>query len=267
MSDYLKQIRALYSCDYERRLKVCKYCKTEFSDITKRNLRNTCSDECNFAAMVATRKTRGNYVQSEEHKRKIGESSRKMHASRDVYSVECRALMSARMKQTWLEGKIDTSKHWSKTFTGRQYLSVRQTGRKATLEARHHMSVAAQNRVRTKRETLYTSAKGGHRDDLGQYFRSSCEANFARILNFQGKTWAYEPTTFQLTETISYTPDFLCDGIFYEIKGRMTKRCHEQMRLMSELYPKTVVVLIDPQEYNKLRFMYKDVLKDSWEGK
>lgn len=267
MSDYLKQIRALYSCDYERRLKVCKFCKTEFSDITKRNSRNTCSNECDYASMAATRKAKGSYVQSDEQKQKKSQSLKRTHAAHDLFSAERRFQMSETMKKTWSEGKIDTNNHWMKKEENRRYLSEKNKGQQISDETRQKMSLSAQNRVRTKRETLYSSAKGGRRDDLGQYFRSNWEANFARILNLQGKTWVYEPTTFQLTETMSYTPDFLCDGVFYEIKGRMTERNQRQLQLMHELYSDIELVLVDSKRYNELRHEFKDLLQNSWEGK
>ena len=267
MSTYLRFIGALYSCDYVRRLKTCRYCSSQFSDVTNRNLRNTCSDECDSASMVITRKSKGNYVQTDEQKRKKSESCKTTHASREVFTVEHKKKFSETMKRTWAEGKINTANHWSKTPSGREHLSKSFTGKKMSLQARRRMSISAQNRLRTKRETLYSSARGGHRVDLGQYFRSAWEANFARILNYQGKTWSYEPTTFQLSDTMSYTPDFLCEGVYYEIKGRMNDDAIKKLKFMSEKYPDVKIELIDSVKYNALRIQFKQLLTLTWEGK
>jgi hypothetical protein len=128
-------------------------------------------------------------------------------------------------------------------------------------------SIGARKRLRTKRETHYTSANGGYRDDLKIYVRSGWEANFARILNYVGKRWSYEPRSFALSETLSYTPDFYVedDDVYYELKGRMNERSKEQLRLMSELYPNVTIVVIDGEAYNDLRKEYQTLI--NWEGK
>lgn len=267
MSIYLKSIKALYSCDYVRRLKVCKFCSVEFSDITKRNLRNTCSDKCDYASMVLKRHEKNNYAQTNEQKEKKRVASTLMHATRDVFSEEARKIFSETMKKTWREGKIDTSKHWTKTPEGKEKISKNSKGRIYDLEARANMSIGAQNRVRTKRETLYSSAKGGYREDLKCYFRSTWEANFARILNFQNRKWEYECKTFQLEDSLSYTPDFYIEdeNVFYELKGRLDERSKLQLGLMKEKYPEVIVNLIEGESYNKLRLEFKDLVE--WEGK
>lgn len=50
-------------------------------------------------------------------------------------------------------------------------------------------------------------------------FRSSWEYGFAKHLEDQGKDWIYEPETLLINNGFGYTPDFLCDGVYYEIKG------------------------------------------------
>ena len=63
------------------------------------------------------------------------------------------------------------------------------------------MSVASSNRVK-KNKNLYSNAKGGIRTDLNAYFRSTWEANYARILNYESIEWKYEAKTFQLDECL-----------------------------------------------------------------
>lgn len=99
MSTYLKSIGALYAKDYERRLKRCMHCGTEFSDITKRNLRNTCSDECMIIHMVSTRHANNSYRQTDEQKLKKSISVRATYASREVFTAEHRKKFSETMKK------------------------------------------------------------------------------------------------------------------------------------------------------------------------
>jgi hypothetical protein len=213
--------------------------------------------------MVLKRKTLGNYVQSEESKRKKSESVRATYASRDVFSHKLRQKFSETMKKNWVDGKIDTSNHWAKTQEGRARISARVKGKK--LGPQPNMSIAAQNRLRTKRESLYTSANGGIRSDLKCYFRSSWEANFARILNYEGNPWTYEDKTFQLEESLSYTPDFyvIAEETYYEIKGRMDEKSRRQLELMNLIFPEVKLVVIDSVKYNEFRVQYKNLLHDS----
>lgn len=267
VSAFLRSIGALYVHDYARRLKTCRNCRTQFSDITKRNLRNTCNDTCDSACVVSSRRARGNYAQTEEQRRRKSVSVRATYASRDVFTLEQKQRFSETMKRTWEEGKIDTSLHWSKTPEGKERLREMHLGRKHSDAVRQHMSLGAQKRLRTKRETMHTSANGGFREDLGAYFRSGWEANFACILNLQNKQWSYEPKTFQLDTSLSYTPDFYIEdeNAFYEIKGRWTDKARLQLDLMEKLFPEIVVRVIDSARYTQLKVEYQD--KVLWEGK
>ena len=267
MSLFLRNIGALYSVDYERRTKTCAHCGCDFCDVTKRNLRKTCSDACDVASMVAKRMLRGSYVQTEEQKEKKSQSCKATYMSSDVFGPELRAKFSEIMKRTWEEGRIDTTKHWTKTASGRKRLSQMMRGRKASETTRAKMSKAAQGRLRSKREMMYSSSRGGFRSDLGVYFRSTWEANFARILNYQGKKWSYEHQSFQLGSSLSYTPDFFIedDNVFYEIKGRWTEKCRRQLELMRQLFPDVVVYVVDCEKYGRLKVEYRD--KIAWEGK
>lgn len=132
--------------------------------------------------------------------------------------------------------------------------------------ARRNISIAQQKRLRSRRETLYTSALGGHRDDLGMYFRSTWEANFARIMNHLGLTWEYEPRSFQLGNSLSYTPDFLINGTFYELKGRQTERSIEQIVGFKLQHPEHKLVVIDSEFWEILRVCFRTKVT-GWEGR
>src|SRR3990167_3875993 len=166
-----------------KRNKVCAYCGEHFYDDSKRPDAGTCcSKEHSYALMSKTRHERGSYKQTEEQNRKRVATIRTRHGSFAACQTQ------------------DSRKKCSER-------SKLHLGRVHTDETRRRMSISAGKRVRTKRETNYTSAKGGIREDLNQYFRSNWEANYARILNLENKVWKYEVKTFQLSEG-SYTPDF-----------------------------------------------------------
>jgi hypothetical protein len=93
----------------------------------------------------------------------------------------------------------------------------------------------------------------GRREDLGNiYFRSRCEANWGRWLNYQGIRWEYEPKTFdflpfkQYRANTSYTPDFylLDTDEYHEVKGWMTPDSKTKLARMRLWYPGVRVRLV-----------------------
>lgn len=110
-------------------------------------------------------------------------------------------------------------------------------------------------------------SEAGTRDDLGRYFRSAWEANYARYLawlqdkgEIQG--WDYEPTTYhfpnQKRGAISYTPDFRIDHNdgtteWVEIKGWMTPASRSKLRKMKKYHPEIKIKLIEATEYRQLK--------------
>ena len=104
----------------------------------------------------------------------------------------------------------------------------------------------------------------GIRKDLNQYFRSSWEANIARLLNYYQIPWQYETQTFVLRE-ISYTPDFLIkDDIYLEVKGKYLKNAEEKIKRFREFYPDKKYILIDSKLYRQLERVYHRVIP-KWE--
>ncbi len=92
------------------------------------------------------------------------------------------------------------------------------------------------------------------REDIGRFFRSSWEANYARYLNHLGIQWQYEPKTFKLSSGKNYTPDFyLTDKDTYiEIKGHWFEASLKKFKEFRKEFPHIKVVLIDPVEYYKI---------------
>lgn len=111
--------------------------------------------------------------------------------------------------------------------------------------------------------------KGGFRDDLGHYVRSSWEADFARILMLHRIAYQYEPKTFRLVrpngEVLNYTPDFYVpsEDTFYEIKGWLHSADAEKMKLFQKQYPKTNFKIISATKFAEFALKYKTLIK--WE--
>jgi DNA-directed RNA polymerase subunit RPC12/RpoP len=258
--------------------KTCIDCKETFQDTSKKKLVTRCQ-LCVNSNMVKTRKESGSYVRSDAQNEKLSESLRKKYESGwNPNTEEHREKLSQQMKSRWSDGTMaektkETSlrkygvDHWTKSEEGKKNSSNLHKGRKHPESIRKKMSMSAANRVRNKRESLYTSAKGGKREDLGgMYFRSCWEANFARILNHLEKEWQYEPKSFVFENGSTYTPDFFCEGKFYELKGRMTESCKEKIKCMKEQYPDVSIEIIDGVKYKELKVQYKNLLP-FWEGK
>jgi predicted nuclease of restriction endonuclease-like RecB superfamily len=111
----------------------------------------------------------------------------------------------------------------------------------------------------------------GPRKDLCNIeFRSSWEANFARILNLLGVQWEYEPRRFYLGST-TYLPDFslLSDnpwGVkWIEIKGLWHKGDKKRIKLFVNMYPDETIKVIAGKEYRKLAKKYGKLIP-KWEG-
>ncbi len=134
----------------------------------------------------------------------------------------------------------------------------------------------------------FSRTKAGIRKDLGIFFRSNWEANYARILNIENKKWYYEKDAFRLkTEKggiRDYTIDFTIKGKFTEVKGWLDPESKKKLRMFKECYPKefsNTTLVIDKRDdkthkwlkrlgikkfifYRDLRNKYKNKIK--WEG-
>jgi len=123
-----------------------------------------------------------------------------------------------------------------------------------------------QGKVRYKKNP-YSNCKGGKRADLGgQYFRSSWEANYARVLNWfiangnDVKSWEYEPDVFEFPVKRGskfYTPDFkvhFSDGHheYHEVKGWMDKVSATKIKRMGIHYKDEKIVVIGLTSYKDI---------------
>ena len=90
----------------------------------------------------------------------------------------------------------------------------------------------------------YSHTTSGKRSDLGgKFFRSKTEANYARVLNFMGIIWEYEPRDFYFEGIrrgcVSYTPDFYLpiEDRWIEVKGWLDKKGTTKLNRFKKYYP------------------------------
>lgn len=89
---------------------------------------------------------------------------------------------------------------------------------------------------------MYSRGRSGVRSDLGVYFRSSLEADYARYCRHIDLEYQYEPKTFTISlsdsEQSSYTPDFFHPSTqeFIELKaGRKDHAFEKNLRALEAL--------------------------------
>ena len=228
--------------------KICKDCNNLFQDTSKKKLVEKCGD-CINKKMVATRQARGSYERTAEQNEKLSRTLKKKYESGwNPNTDELKSKMSINMKAAWASG------------------SFREKSRRACLKkygTDHWMQSEKAYKMLVKR--IQTSwAKQGYREDLDCYFRSSWEANFARICNFEGKSWEYEPEIFDLGSDIRYTPDFRVGDAYFEIKGYNYPKGKDKIELFKAQYPNIQFELIDSTKYFELKRKYENLIKD-WE--
>jgi hypothetical protein len=115
-------------------------------------------------------------------------------------------------------------------------------------------------------------SKEGYREDLKQGFRSTWEANIARILNYKNIKYEYESEYIQLdlsnekvNITPTYIPDFILDdGSIIEVKGFWDSRSKAKMKLVKEQYPDRKILVIDCDLYTCINKKYSSII-DTWE--
>ncbi len=107
---------------------------------------------------------------------------------------------------------------------------------------------------------------GAPTEEVPAPFAHPAEYEFARILDFYGIDWQYEPRSFPLRwdrghVTEAFTPDFyLMDLNLYveltTLKSGLTAEKNRKMRLLKELYPEVNVILLKKRDYLRLLAKY-----------
>lgn len=111
--------------------------------------------------------------------------------------------------------------------------------------------------------------KAGIRKDISKtiYFYSRWEANIARLFNYFGIEWVYQPKTFELSSQ-NYTPDFYLPkyDMYIEVKNFLCKYSKIRDRKFRKLYPDINLLLLLKKDYLKLEENYSYSIKN-WEYK
>jgi hypoxanthine phosphoribosyltransferase len=97
-------------------------------------------------------------------------------------------------------------------------------------------------------------------------FAHESEEEFAKILDFYGIVWQYEPRTFPLRSegdrvTEAFTPDFYLPHIdtyieLTTLKQDLMTEKHHKVRLLRELYPGVEIKLLNKRDYLRLLAKY-----------
>jgi len=110
--------------------------------------------------------------------------------------------------------------------------------------------------------TTQTPAVADHEGEVDPSFAHPSEAEFARILDFYGVKWAYEPKSFPLSwdgdrVTGMFTPDFFLPelDLYIELttmKQSLVTEKNHKVRLLRERYPDINVRLLYKKDYHRL---------------
>ena len=99
-------------------------------------------------------------------------------------------------------------------------------------------------------------------------FANEAERECAKVLDFYGVPWEYEPHTFVLEEdaegrtTLAFTPDFFLpeQNLYLEItvmKQRLVTRKNRKLRRLRERYPDVNVKLFYKRDIERLAQRYR----------
>ena len=111
--------------------------------------------------------------------------------------------------------------------------------------------------------------KAGIRKDISRiiYFYSRWEANVARLFNYLGIKWQYQPRVFDLGSQ-NYTPDFCLPNynVYIEVKNFLWKYSKIRDRKFRKLYLDINLILLLKKDYLKLEKKYSHFI-ENWEYK
>jgi hypoxanthine phosphoribosyltransferase len=102
--------------------------------------------------------------------------------------------------------------------------------------------------------------------DVPAPFAHNAEYEFARILDFYGIDWKYEPRSFPLRwekghVTEAFTPDFYLNDLdlyveLTTLKSNLTAEKNRKMRAMKELFPDINIIMLKKRDYLRLLAKY-----------
>jgi DNA polymerase III alpha subunit len=240
--------KVLFKTDTYYARRVCLDCRAPLKTLDRRHVR------CKSCASRLT---------SNPSRPQAREKIRQAHLGRHPWNHD-------RTHPAYAEWQTVTSQGHAK-YRGKSWEELHGVEKAAELRARASAKFSGSGNPMYGRSeqgaTAYSVA--GFRDDLGHYVRSSWEADFARVLNYCGLRYEYEPRRFTLVRTdgstLTYAPDFFVSDLncWYEIKGWMDRRSEEKLRLFKEQYPGERLIVIDRTRFAELQMQYSDLVE--WE--
>lgn len=205
------------------------------------------------------------YIQPEEL-----EANRKKRISATMKitpkTIEHNKKVSNSVKKAWRDGKFHTQEN----------IKARQRG------YNKRKSIKGKNNPMYGRPSPKGSGrgKGGIREDIGHYVRSTWEANICRILQYMKREYQFEPQTFKVIIDgidLTYTPDiyFPQKDFYYEIKGHAKSssqwfcncdscvKNRKKIEFTRKEY-KIKIIIIGKHEYNIFKRRFKSFIS-KWE--
>lgn len=179
---------------------------------------------------------------------------------RNYCSLDCSILARTRnRKGTWKKCLVCGSSVYKppshdhyKPYCGGECSLKARRGR--PLSEGHRESLRESYR-RGRKPTRHTWGRGGFREDLGHYVRSTWEANYARVLLFLDHEYEYEPSGLRC--------DFLVDG-HLAVEVKPDHRWDELPKFFESLSETDITgLVIGNEEYHGLRDMYSGLV--DWE--
>ena len=240
--------KGLFNFHYKREKRMCarKGCGKTF-EVIPSNPKIYCSKSC--AALFNSTKREPPSI---ETKLKIAESL-KGRKRRGIKSPFKGVIKVPRVKT------ICANPHCGKVFLRERWMKRKFCSNECTME------------VVGGRPTSPRAARGkaGIRKDISRtiYFYSRWEANVARLFNYLGIKWMYQPRTFDLGSQ-NYTPDFYLPdyNIYIEVKNFLWKYSKIRDRKFRKLYPNIKLILLLKKNYLELERKYSHSIKN-WEYK
>ena len=182
---------------------------------------------------------------------------------------------------------LDTREKISKAKTGiaqsekeRKAKSIRSKGDKNPFYGKHHTEKSKKQAMETRSqnpnwiinliESFKTRDTSGPKNGMfGKnaakpkrskliykqvMFRSSWEMKYAQYLDSLDISWEYEPQTLLLNDGCGYTPDFLVNGKFIEIKGGYWND-DSKYQLAKTYYPEFTFEILDGKKLKEMRII------------
>lgn len=225
------------------------------------------------------------YQTSIEYARKLSYYNSEKHKEyykSDFYKEHIRPIVSQKVSDYWRQfghPKGMLGKHHSDDTRKRMSKTHIELAKAMSWEEKH---IIAMKGVHTKRQlgitftcaqNAYSRCKGGYREDLNHFFRSSWEANVARILNYLKIEWIYEFKRFYFENgddgVMSYLPDFYLPqfDVWIEVKGWMDDMSKTRLKKFKDEYPEESekLMLICEKQYYALQRKYNSL--NHWESK